>query len=524
MFVNFSDKINNSLNNLHTSTLTNEYAIVDSGTTTHMLTPHAPCVNKTSCSGIPIKLPNNTFTKSSHTANMDMPFLSPEATKSHIVPAFKDYSLFSVAQLTRLGYRVIFDDRVIIMKNGIEIHDGHFDEKSGLFWIKITQNSLRTPPTINSPLKNFTANAFAQQIEKCKNKELATFYHRCLLCPVKSTFLAAIKNNQFSTWPGLTTELISKYLEPQENTAQGHMRHSFKGVKSTRNSDNYKIPNHKKSKHLYIRCIEPTGKVYSDQTENFPLTSTRGFKYILIFYDVDSNAIISRPLKSKEGKELLENISEILQLLISRGYHPTIYRLDNEVTKNTLLNLNSMGITYQLVPPRCHRRNAAERAIQSYKNHMISALCTVDPRFPMALWCRLLPTIDLTLNLLRTSNLHPQLSAQTALFGEFNYNVTPIVPLGTKSRVYDPPSKRKSWGTHCFDGWYVGPSMNHYRCHRVYILKSKQERDSDTVEFFPHNFELPIPSSTDRITMATKELTETLLQPAFPSPLPPIGD
>ena len=223
MFVNFSDKINNSLNNLHTSSLTFEYATLDSGTTTHMLIPHIPCVNKNSCSGIPIKLPNNTSTKSSHTANMDMPFLSPEATKSHIVPAFKDYSLFSVAQLTRLGYRVIFDDRVIIMKNGIEIHDGHFDEKSGLFWIKITQNSLRTPLTINSPLKNFTANAFAQQIVKCKNKELATFYHRCLLCPVKSTFLAAIKNNQFSTWPGLTTELINKYLEPQENTTQGHM-------------------------------------------------------------------------------------------------------------------------------------------------------------------------------------------------------------------------------------------------------------------------------------------------------------
>ena len=164
------------------------------------------------------------------------------------------------------------------------------------------------------------------------------------------------------------------------------MRYAFKGVRSTRDPEvSYKIPNHKKSKHLYVQCIEATGKVYSDQTGHFPVTSTRGYKYILIFYNVDSNAIIPRPLKSKEGKELLEKISEILQLLISRGYHPTIYRLDNEVSKNALLNLNNMGITYQLVPPRCHRRNATERAIQSYKNHMISALCTIDPRFSMAL-------------------------------------------------------------------------------------------------------------------------------------------
>ena len=104
-----------------------------------------------------------------------------------------------------------------------------------------------------------------------------------------------------------------------------------------------------------------------------------------------------------------------------------------------------MRIKYQLVPLRCHVRNAVERSIQSYKNHMISALCTVDPRFSLTLWCCLLPSIDLTLDLLQKLNLHPQLSAQTALYGEFKYNATPIVPLGTKARVYDPPSIRKSW-------------------------------------------------------------------------------
>ena len=103
MFVNFNDKLENLLKHTHASSLINDYAVVDSGTTSHMLTPYAPCTNKTSCSGIPIKLPNNTFTKSSHTANMDMPFLCAEATRRHLVPSFKEYSLFSVAQLTRLG-------------------------------------------------------------------------------------------------------------------------------------------------------------------------------------------------------------------------------------------------------------------------------------------------------------------------------------------------------------------------------------------------------------------------------------
>ena len=68
---------------------------------------------------------------------MDMPFLTPEATHSHIVPTFKDYSLFLVVQLTRLGYRVIFDDRVIIMNKGIKIHDGHFDKNTNYSGLKL---------------------------------------------------------------------------------------------------------------------------------------------------------------------------------------------------------------------------------------------------------------------------------------------------------------------------------------------------------------------------------------------------
>ena len=56
------------------------------------------------------------------------------------------------------------------MKNGIEIHDGHFDENSGLFWIKITQNSSRTPSQIKPKIDTFTANAFAQQIANAKIK------------------------------------------------------------------------------------------------------------------------------------------------------------------------------------------------------------------------------------------------------------------------------------------------------------------------------------------------------------------
>jgi hypothetical protein len=68
-------------------------------------------------------------------------------------------------------------------------------------------------------------------------------------------------------------------------------------------------------------------------------------------------------------------------------------------------------IAYQLVPPHCHRRNAAERAITTFKEHFVAGLSSFYLSFPMHLWDRLLPQAEITLNLLRTSRLHPQLSA-----------------------------------------------------------------------------------------------------------------
>ena len=40
--------------------------------------------------------------------------------------------------------------------------------------------------------------------------------------------------------------------------------------------------------------------------------------------------------------------------------------------------MKSMNIKYQLVPPSNHRANNAERAIQTFKNHFIAGLCSVD--------------------------------------------------------------------------------------------------------------------------------------------------
>ena len=49
-----------------------------------------------------------------------------------------------------------------------------------------------------------------------------------------------------------------------------------------------------------------------------------------------------------------------------------------------------MGVTYKLVPPNMHRRNAVEKAIRTFKANFLAILAWVDDNFPLHLWDLLL--------------------------------------------------------------------------------------------------------------------------------------
>jgi hypothetical protein len=72
----------------------------------------------------------------------------------------------------------------------------------------------------------------------------------------------------------------------------------------------------------------------------------------------------------------------LIQSLILRGLKPLLQHPDNEASLDLRNYLIKQGITYQLAPPHIHRRNNAERAIQTFKNHFIAGLCSVDPNPP----------------------------------------------------------------------------------------------------------------------------------------------
>jgi hypothetical protein len=182
-----------------------------------------------------------------------------------------------------------------------------------------------------------------------------------------------------------------------------------------------------------------------------------------------------------------------------------------------------------VVPPRCHRRNAAERAIRTFKEHFVAGLSYVDPTFPLHLWDSLLPQAEITLNLLWTSKLHPQLSAAAHFHGLVDYNKTAFAPPGCKIIAHEKPVKRRTWAPHGQHGYSLCPAMHHYRCQNVYISATASERIVDTLEFFPQNSlqnphpEVPFARVGDDTISALAELAAIfkLKLRQTPHPMPP---
>jgi hypothetical protein len=151
-------------------------------------------------------------------------------------------------------------------------------------------------------------------------------------------------------------------------------------------------------------------------------------------------------------------------------------------------------------------------------------LDSVDPDFPLHLWDRLLPQAELTLNILRTSRQHPQLSAAAHYHGMVDYNKTAFSPPGCKIIAHQKQAKRGTWAPHGQHGYSSGPAIHHYRCQNVYILATASERIVDMLEFFPHNSPIPQLSSTERFIMAAKYMTKALKHPHPEVPFAHVGD
>ena len=116
---------------------------------------------------------------------------------------------------------------------------------------------------------------------------------------------------------------------------------------------------------------------------------------------------------------------------VDHGHGTKNFILDNKCSGELKAALKKHNKKYELTPPHINRQNVAERAIRTFKNYFMAGFATCHKDFPIAEWDCLLTQAELTLNLLRTLRTNPKISAYAYLFGNFDFNKTPLVPPGT---------------------------------------------------------------------------------------------
>ena len=253
-----------------------------------------------------------------HEGEIDIPELPPEARRAHVCPDLAHSLLVSIKQLVDAGCKVEYDIVEVRVKyRGKVVWRGGREKSSGLWILPMSpedpaQLKLSEPKwidAVNTLGMNATRllsrpreqanNAFATTTKA----DLIKYLHQAAFSPVKQTFLKAIKNGQFATWPGLTEEAVKKYLpESSPATDKGHMKRQQKNIRSTTKEENGKRAAaelnsketaedmHPKLEHdafnqLFAYTIQmdaKDGTTYMDCTGRFPIRSLNGMVTIFV--------------------------------------------------------------------------------------------------------------------------------------------------------------------------------------------------------------------------------------------------
>ncbi len=127
--------------------------------------------------------------------------------------------------------------------------------------------------------------------------------------PTKKTWIKAIRNGNFITWPSLTVANINKHFPESDKTQKGHMKrqqhgiHSMKLVPTAETEAEENIasaPEPKKMKDIIIKIHNAEETMHMDQMGRFPATSSSGNQYIMVLFKVDETTSMLSHLKTDQ--------------------------------------------------------------------------------------------------------------------------------------------------------------------------------------------------------------------------------
>jgi hypothetical protein len=207
---------------------------------------------------------------------------------------------------------------------------------------------------------------------------------------------------------------------------------------------------------------------------------------------------------------IIAAFSKVFAILRACDYQPARNVMDNKCFKAVEKHIRANKMNIQL----SHRTTTAStpRNVPSphLKNTFLPPLQLLTCSAPYSFADKLLPQVELTLNLSRFSHRNPRVLANQELYGPFDFNKMPLAPLGTKALVYDDPATRAFWAPHATDGFYVGPANNHYHCLCFYIPSTCCFRFANLWWLYPAHCQVPVASEQDKTLLAAADLFKQL--------------
>ena len=256
----------------------------------------------------------------------------------HIVPGIERDSLLSIPKFADANYVAIFDkDEVniydankttIVVSRGAILR-GWRCKQTKLWRIPLIKNVTNENtdtvlcdrcPTEFLPDRPLPNEAIHNVYELKTQPELVRYYHAAAGFPTKPSWLKAIKNKQYASWPGLTWEAVNKNFPESEETLKGHGRKTRSGLRSTKVTPQIDDEEEReettkltrpptKQKEAIIRIYDLSDKterlMYTDQTGRFPQKLSRGNQYIMVLIEIDSNAILVEAMKNHTTGEMI---------------------------------------------------------------------------------------------------------------------------------------------------------------------------------------------------------------------------
>ena len=102
----------------------------------------------------------------------------------------------------------------------------------------------------------------------------------------------------------------------------------------------------------------------------------------MLAYHVNTNAILVKPFQSRKDRHHIAAYDCIMARLKNGGHTIDLQILDNESSQAYKLAIeNNWTSKFHIFPPNVHCRNAAERAIRTFKAHFLTILVGISDSF-----------------------------------------------------------------------------------------------------------------------------------------------